>query len=88
MEDHTTVACLGSMKWLGAFMCIEPVHRSLVGAATTEDGGSPRLEAHRVGHESLRHAQRFNIECLNLEVQLLAEPLRTNDITGRQRGDE
>lgn len=30
MADHTTVACLSSMKWLGAFMCIEPVHRSLV----------------------------------------------------------
>ena len=47
MADHTTVACLGSMKWLGAFMCIEPVHRSLVGAATTEDEGFALVQTHR-----------------------------------------
>ena len=46
MADHPTVACLGSMKWLGAFMCIEPVHRSLVGAATTEDEGFALVQAH------------------------------------------
>lgn len=35
------------MKWLGAFMCIPPVQRSLVGAATTEDEGFALVQAHR-----------------------------------------
>jgi DNA-binding NarL/FixJ family response regulator len=39
LTEHTTVACLEHMKWLGAFMCISPGHKSLVGAATTEDEG-------------------------------------------------
>jgi len=37
LESHRTVAALEHMKWLGAFMCIGPVHASLVGAATTEE---------------------------------------------------
>jgi DNA-binding CsgD family transcriptional regulator len=40
----TTVTCLGHMKWLGAFMCIAPVQRSLVGAATTEEEGFRLVE--------------------------------------------
>jgi DNA-binding NarL/FixJ family response regulator len=40
----TTVTCLGHMKWLGAFMCIAPVQRSLVGAATMEEKGFRLVE--------------------------------------------
>jgi DNA-binding NarL/FixJ family response regulator len=40
----TTVTCLGHMKWLGAFMCIAPVQRSLVGTATTEEEGFRLVE--------------------------------------------
>lgn len=47
LAEHRTVACLEHMKWLGAFMCITPVHRSLVGAATTEDEGFKRVRQHR-----------------------------------------
>ncbi|MCP9836285.1 response regulator transcription factor [Cyanobium sp. N.Huapi 1H5] len=43
----TTVACLEHMKWLGAFMCIPPVQRSLVGAATTEEEGFRLVERQR-----------------------------------------
>jgi hypothetical protein len=39
LKGKTIVACLEHMKWLGAFICIEPIHASLVGAATTEDEG-------------------------------------------------
>ncbi len=42
-----TVACLEHMKWLGAFMCITPVQKSLVGAATTEEEGFRQVERHR-----------------------------------------
>jgi NarL family two-component system response regulator LiaR len=47
LADHTTVACLEHMKWLGAFMCISPVRRSLVGAATTEDEGFQLVRQHQ-----------------------------------------
>ncbi len=43
----TTVACLEHMKWLGAFMCITPVQKSLVGATTTEEEGFRQVERHR-----------------------------------------
>lgn len=42
-----TVACLEHMKWLGAFMCITPVQKSLVGATTTEEEGFRQVERHR-----------------------------------------
>jgi DNA-binding NarL/FixJ family response regulator len=47
LASHTTVACLETMKWLGAFMCIPPVRSSLVGAATTEEEGFELVQAHR-----------------------------------------
>ncbi len=37
LEGKTMVACLEHMKWLGAFICIEPVNSALIGAATTEE---------------------------------------------------
>ncbi len=43
----TTVACLEHMKWLGAFMCITPVQKSLVGAATIEEEGFRLVERQR-----------------------------------------
>lgn len=50
LAAHCTVACLEHMKWLGAFMCITPVQKSLVGAATTEDEGFALVRQH---HPSL-----------------------------------
>jgi DNA-binding NarL/FixJ family response regulator len=47
LADYTTVACLEHMKWLGAFMCISPVQKSLVGAATTEDEGFQLVQQHQ-----------------------------------------
>ncbi|MCP9928820.1 response regulator transcription factor [Cyanobium sp. CH-040] len=46
LAPHTTVACLETMKWLGAFMCIPAVHKSLVGAATTEAEGDALVQRH------------------------------------------
>lgn len=43
----TTVACLEHMKWLGAFMCITAVQKSLVGATTTEEEGFRLVERQR-----------------------------------------
>lgn len=39
LQGKTIVACLEHMKWLGAFICIDPIHTCLVGAATTEEEG-------------------------------------------------
>ncbi|MEB3322422.1 MAG: response regulator transcription factor [Synechococcaceae cyanobacterium] len=39
LDSRTIVACLGNMKWLGAFMCITPITEHIVGAATTEAEG-------------------------------------------------
>ncbi|MFQ6538247.1 MULTISPECIES: LuxR C-terminal-related transcriptional regulator [Aphanothece] len=47
LAAHRTVACLEHMKWLGAFMCITPVQRSLVGAATGEDEAFELVRQHR-----------------------------------------
>ena len=45
--SRTIVACLGNMKWLGAFLCITPISQHLVGAATTEAEGFRLVEHHR-----------------------------------------
>jgi DNA-binding NarL/FixJ family response regulator len=47
LAPHRMVACLEHMKWLGAFICIGPVHASLAGAATTEDEGFELVRRHR-----------------------------------------
>jgi DNA-binding NarL/FixJ family response regulator len=47
LAGQTTIACLEHMKWLGAFMCITPVQKSLVGAATTEDEGFQLVRQHQ-----------------------------------------
>ncbi|MFQ6539394.1 MULTISPECIES: LuxR C-terminal-related transcriptional regulator [Aphanothece] len=47
LRGHTTVACLEHLKWLGAFMCIPPIQKSLVGAATTEDEALELVRKHR-----------------------------------------
>lgn len=47
LVDQTTVACLEHMKWLGSFMCIPPIQRSLVGAATTEEEAFQLVRKHQ-----------------------------------------
>jgi DNA-binding NarL/FixJ family response regulator len=47
LASHRTVACLEHMKWAGAFMCITPVQKSLVGVATTEEEGFDLVRKHR-----------------------------------------
>ncbi|MEA5392119.1 response regulator transcription factor [Cyanobium gracile UHCC 0139] len=47
LDGLTTVACLEHMKWLGSFMCITPVHKSLVGAATTEEEAFQLVRKHQ-----------------------------------------
>ncbi len=44
--SRTIVACLGNMKWLGAFLCISPITQHVVGAATTEAEGFRLVEEH------------------------------------------
>lgn len=39
LEGKTIVACLGNTRWLGAFICINPITKHVVGACTTEDEG-------------------------------------------------
>ena len=47
LANHSTVACLEHMKWLGAFMCITHVQKSLVGAATTEGEAFLLVQKHQ-----------------------------------------
>jgi DNA-binding NarL/FixJ family response regulator len=47
LEGKSMVACLEHMKWLGAFICIEAINPSLVGAATTEDEGYALIQTSR-----------------------------------------
>lgn len=47
LTSHRIVASLEHMKWLGAFMCITPVQKSLVGAATTEEEAFELVRQHR-----------------------------------------
>lgn len=39
LEGKTIVACLGNTRWLGAFICINPITKHVIGAATTEEEG-------------------------------------------------
>ena len=47
MDGHTAVACLENPKWLGAFCCVPPILKRLVGAATTEEEGLELVVRHQ-----------------------------------------
>ncbi|MFQ6539751.1 MULTISPECIES: LuxR C-terminal-related transcriptional regulator [Aphanothece] len=47
LEGKTIVACLGNTRWLGAFICINPITEHVVGASTTEDEGYQHVLQHQ-----------------------------------------
>jgi DNA-binding NarL/FixJ family response regulator len=47
LEGKTVVACLGNTRWLGAFICINPITKHVVGACTTEEEGYRHVLRHR-----------------------------------------
>jgi DNA-binding NarL/FixJ family response regulator len=79
LADHTTVACLEHMKWLGSFMCITPVQKSLVGAATTEEEGFQLVRKHQprllVASQQLQQGTGLSLvartEALNPSIKTL-----------------
>lgn len=73
LEGKTVVACLGNTRWLGAFICINPITDHVVGASTTEDEGFRHVQMHRpdfllvseslhegTGVSLVRRAERFD----------------------------
>jgi DNA-binding NarL/FixJ family response regulator len=81
LEGKTIVACLGNMKWLGAFICITPITEHIVGAATTEAEGFRLVRDHQpdfliVSHELhegsgislVRRAEQMNPEIKSVLV--------------------
>ncbi|MBC1262482.1 response regulator transcription factor [Synechococcus sp. BSF8S] len=73
LEGKTIVACLGNSRWLGAFICINPITRHVVGACTTEEEGYRHVLQHRphfllvsetlhegTGVSLVRRAERFH----------------------------
>jgi DNA-binding NarL/FixJ family response regulator len=47
LADHRILLCLEHRQWLAACMTITPVHKSLVGAVTTEDEAFELVRKHR-----------------------------------------
>ena len=47
LSDHRILLCLEHRQWLAACMTITPVHKSLVGAVTTEDEAFERVRQQR-----------------------------------------
>ncbi|WP_094555447.1 response regulator transcription factor [Synechococcus sp. 1G10] len=73
LEGKTIVACLGNTRWLGAFICINPITEHVVGASTTEEEGFHHVLQHRphfllvseslhegAGVSLVRRAERFH----------------------------
>ncbi|WP_094556711.1 response regulator transcription factor [Synechococcus sp. 1G10] len=73
LEGKTIVACLGNTRWLGAFICINPITEHVVGASTTEEEGYQHVLQHRpnfllvseslhegAGVSLVRRAERFH----------------------------
>jgi DNA-binding NarL/FixJ family response regulator len=78
LKGYSLVACLEHMKWLGAFICIEPIHRSLVGAATTENEGFELVKLHKPDFLIVsQHLEEGNGMALVKRTEELAPEIKT-----------